>query len=688
MNLDGIKCVWLSLMLSVFAPVLPAEEPAKLPILYPFVRDGKWGYIDGTGAWVIEPRFQHCRQLFEGDRVSVSEGERWGYIDRSGQWIVKSQFTSPILCFNQPFEVVSLGKKQGILEHSGTVLLPPKYDAVELLGDRAWVRDGEKLGLFGFNGRWILKPSIKWPQGREMPIPTEDGVSWFKRGNKWGLFSRDGKVLFEPQFAEHVMGRKESEDWNHPEGLDFKNGRAWVTVGKEYRLITAEGKVLVRQPFQGVRPWTEDFYIFISNDGKQGLISKDGEIVLAARFTKISQPSEGLAVVEEQKNRKNPNGETDTWWIYGYIDEHGKVVVEPGIYAGPGVSGGGQVQLAPFSDGLAPVWNNSPEGTRTSTSDRCAGYIDHTGTLVIPEQFSRTEPFSDGLGAVSEKIKGHTSGYYYDYEWGYVDKTGTLVIPPQFGWTTPFCRDRAWVLKAGCNPQDHYWAMIDRTGKVLTDYAYVPPEKKHTISEYDWDASPPRKYSEAEVLQKARWRGNLAVICKGDFLNGLADTNGKVLVEPIFNRINEFHDGVAVAVDSRGRDEKGNVTFAAALITDDGRILAYDTYTTISDFHGGVGWATHRWTDHRGPYQREGWGLIDTNAHEISEFKYFSPGWVWSSEEKYTDNRCPTFYGDLAPVALAEGYQPYGEQVWLQNSWGYINRAGKIVVWQDKAAGK
>ena len=639
-------------------------------LLYPFIQDGKWGYINSVGAWVIKPQYDRCIEMFEGDRVRVWKGKNWGYIDRTGKWVVDPCFTVPCLGNGgYEFEIVSIGKKQGILARSGQLVLPVKYDEIVIFGDRAWVRSGEKLGLASLDGRWILKPSLDWPHGREMPTPTDGGVSWFKRGKKCGLLSRDGKVLFAPQFDEHLMGRKEAEDWVHPEGLDFKNGRAWVMADKECWLITDKGNVLARQPFDEVRAWNDGLYVFTTKSGAEGLISSEGDVVLAARFSEIKPLREGMAVVVQRVDRKTQNGETNTFWTYGYIDERGHVVVEPGVYCGPG--SGGQTELAPFAEGLAPVWNNSPEGSRTQTSDSRAGYIDRTGALVIPEQFYRTKPFSDGLGEVGEKIQGRSSNYYYDYQWGYVDKTGACVISPQFGWTTPFCRERAWVLKSGCDPQKPYWAMIDRTGKALTDFAFEPPKSR-------W-------FSDNEDnFQKSRWLGDLALISRGDFHNGLATADGKILVEPIFNHINEFHDSVAVAVESRGRDEKGNVKFVTALITERGEILANDKYTAVCDFDGGVAWASHRWTDHHGPYQNEGWGLIDTSARELCELKYVGAHWVWGKGDRYTSNRCPVFYGELAPVALADGFQPSGDKAWLLNSWGYMNREGKIIAWHDK----
>lgn len=213
--------------------------------------------------------------------------------------------------------------------------------------------------------------------------------------------------------------------------------------------------------------------------------------------------------------------------------------------------------------------------------------------------------------------------------------------------------------------------MIDRTGKVLTEYIYQPPSQRDA-----WT------YPEAEQLEKTRWRGDLVVISTGEFQNGLATAGGKVLVPPQFNRIGEFHDGVAVAMDS-SRYPK----FITALITVEGKVLAYDEYTEVTEFNGGVAWASKRSTDHRGPYKDEGWGLIDTSAKAMTELKYVSPGWILLPGD-YAGNSAPKFCGPLAPVVLAEGYDRFEANPATKLNWGYLDRSGRIIAWHEAEASK
>ncbi len=660
----------LSLFLSVSLTVaMGTEVVGSGSSLYPFLKDGKWGYIDASGSWAIQPSFDRSSEIFTGDRVRVWKGNHWGYIDRKGSWTSPPRFTDPCVPPDpEGFEVVSTGKKEGILDPRGKLCLQVRYDEIVLFKNRAWVRSSGDLGLFGLDGHWIIKPSISWPDARAMPIPTEGGVSWFQRGDKWGLLSPEGKVLFQPQFVSHQLGRDEFEDWNHPQGFDFKNGRAWVIAGNDYWLITAGGKVLCKGPFVNIQEWSDNCWVFENKDAKEGVISGDGKIIIPAdRFSEIDRPADSMCVVVEQTVHKTPDGKvTGVQSRTGYINEHGKVIVEPGTYeipyAGPG-----------YSDGLAPVWNNRPVPYR----DRYAGYIDHSGAMVIPEQFFMTEPFSEGLGGFLERNPLGTGHGQDAGLWGYVDKAGKVTVPARFGWLTPFFRGRAWVCKANeYELRRASWAMIDASGRTLTDFAYVPPESSGPGSMFTYDR---------DVLEKTHWRGDLAVLSAGCL--GLAAADGKVLVAPYFSTIGKFHDGVAVATRRWYVPAKGALDCSTALITHDGRILVEGLYNSISDFDQGTAWAD-RESREQSPALRSGYSLIDTSGHELCPPKYVAANRVGSPPF----SACPKFYGDLAPVAASADRPPNQvssrEKSGNLDSWGYINRTGKVVAWYNDESNK
>ena len=54
---------------------------------------GKWGYIDQTGSYVINPQFDFANQFSEGAAV-VALGGKCGLIDETGAYIVNPMYAN------------------------------------------------------------------------------------------------------------------------------------------------------------------------------------------------------------------------------------------------------------------------------------------------------------------------------------------------------------------------------------------------------------------------------------------------------------------------------------------------------------------------------------------------------------------------------------------------------------------
>ena len=50
-----------------------------------------WGFIDGTGSFVIAPQFEEADNFFE-ERAAVRDGKKWGFIDRMGSRVIAAKF--------------------------------------------------------------------------------------------------------------------------------------------------------------------------------------------------------------------------------------------------------------------------------------------------------------------------------------------------------------------------------------------------------------------------------------------------------------------------------------------------------------------------------------------------------------------------------------------------------------------
>jgi hypothetical protein len=132
------------------------------------------------------------------------------------------------------------------------------------------------------------------------------------------------------------------------------------------------------------------------------------------------------------------------------------------------------------------------------------GYIDRSGRVVIPPQFSSTggptvRGFSEGLAAVA---------VFKDKErWGYIDKSGKFVVEPQFVGAGPFSQGRAMVAIAEPSWSDSKWGFIDREGR--------------------WIAKP--QYQSADEFSEG-----LAPVLLNDKV-GFIDLQGQIVIKPQFD---------------------------------------------------------------------------------------------------------------------------------------------------------
>ncbi len=101
------------------------------------------------------------------------------------------------------------------------------------------------------------------------------------------------------------------------------------------------------------------------------------------------------------------------------------------------------------------------------------GYINtKTNKLFVPCKYQFANQFAEGLGAVN--LGGDVKFddmYAMDYvckggKWGYIDTTGTVIIPIKYESADDFSEGFAAVEMKGKK------ALIDKTGKVLTEFKY------------------------------------------------------------------------------------------------------------------------------------------------------------------------------------------------------------------------
>jgi hypothetical protein len=332
--------------------------------LYPVSVDGRWGFIDNTGAIKIEPQFAAARGFSEGlaaVQVVTAGGTKSGYIDTSGTMVVEPRYD---LAYDFSEGLAIVGNKTGhdgegqaecgYIDRTGKLVIPIKYNIASGFAEGlAWftlLEEDYPTYFIDKTGAIVLGPY-------HFVLDFSEGLAYAEKGDTYGYIDKTGRWVIE---LPRNLGRS-----SHSSSM-FSDGLAGVQTSDE------RGRPL------------------------DGFIDTTGKLVIPAKFTGASDFSEGLAAAAVSKN------DVMTW---GYVDKTGAWAIEP------------QYGMArDFSEGLAAV-------THISNGATAWGYIDKTGTMVVPpRQCLEAGPFVDGVAA----LKG--LGDNSDPEsLSYIDMTGKVI---------------------------------------------------------------------------------------------------------------------------------------------------------------------------------------------------------------------------------------------------------------------
>jgi len=134
----------------------------------------KWGYMDKTGRLVIPFKFDRAMTFSEGYAGVVEDG-KIGYINRKGEYVIKPRFPyystwkTPFGRRYNPFfssfsegvaPVMTEKLKWGYIDKKGEFVIKPKFDlAGQFTEGFAKVAVGDKLGYINKQGDYIWEPT-------------------------------------------------------------------------------------------------------------------------------------------------------------------------------------------------------------------------------------------------------------------------------------------------------------------------------------------------------------------------------------------------------------------------------------------------------------------------------------------------------------------------------------------------
>jgi len=231
--------------------------------------DGKWGYVDGNGQMVIEPKYEAARSFADG-KAAIKQDGAFRFITAEETEVFDGRFEDAGV-FSDGVVKVCVDGKYGFADSLGEWLVEPKYDHAEDFNLRLHVaaveRDG-KWGLLSRAGKEITKL-----QYDEVVSYTIERTIVMKQGEYWGQVTDKGKAIGKQMdylgaYGKHVqisrvVGR--NIVLSKPDGKSVKSLTITTGPRHNYTVILYENMGIVGY---GIRYIGKDEYAFRYFDAK------------------------------------------------------------------------------------------------------------------------------------------------------------------------------------------------------------------------------------------------------------------------------------------------------------------------------------------------------------------------------------------------------------------------------------
>ena len=248
----------------------------------------RWGMVDRSGRWVIEPRFEALNNFSDGvalgrtpenpqiyevvdmqgrtvfsterDLENFSEGLAVfinrdglrGFVDKTGAVVIPAQFFEAE-AFSDGLARVSVldeqgdgGDQYGFIDQTGKVVIPLQYTSIQKAFQEGLVEaqpnDSQLWGYLDKTGEWAISPQFT------AVLSFSEGLAGAtkspKTNEQWGFIDRTGAFAIAPQyFAPEPDYIEEIGAFVGPKAVTwFHEGFATVRLGSAVGLIDRSGQ--------------------------------------------------------------------------------------------------------------------------------------------------------------------------------------------------------------------------------------------------------------------------------------------------------------------------------------------------------------------------------------------------------------------------------------------------------------
>lgn len=403
--------------------------------------DRLWGYIDTAGNIVIPPRFTLARPFSEGLAMVVDSTGHCGFINTQGETVITTTIKERLQSFIGDF-------REGLCW---------------------WTTNGRKWHCYDRNGQkafqkgaFFAAEGIKTKQGQPLihyelnPLPMDfsNGLSVIQSPDTItgkpspAAIDKQGKMVIKP-------GKFASISSYNTLGVAVFS----LEKGGLQGLLDKEGKVLIPPSYKKIMPFTEGYAKVSGSNGRYGLIDAAGKEVLSTEFGRITAVSEGIVAVQTPTSRswqflqiqtQKPIGDTyDKVQAFKngvtFVAKKEQKIIINNLGEELTLKSG-EPQF--FSEGIF--------GVEGGYLKKTAFYADASGNNLFGQVYNEIDTFHLGIAKVRPAT---TKKRLY----GAINTRGVYIVPPKFRFLHPQPDGNIII-----NPQIFY-GLINKKGEILLE---------------------------------------------------------------------------------------------------------------------------------------------------------------------------------------------------------------------------
>jgi len=316
-----------------FLDELMTDMKLASKVFFPFLKEGKYGYMDETGETMIAPIYDAVEPFTEGLGLVVRE-DMVGFINKSGDMDIPLEYDDAEP-FNGGLAIVSTNDLYGMIDRTNKKVVPIQYDLVaNYSSGLALVANETAYGYVNKNGAEVV------PLKLEYATDFENGFAVIDQEGKKGIINTLGRLVVPTKydwlenFNEYMVCRAKKDtaygliDNNGAEILpfiydrigEFSDSLALVAKDGKYGYVNSKGELLVELKY--------DFYTealvwgkfkngytkFLKKD-KYGMLNAEGEEIFPAIFEDLGEYSESDLIAVKKRGK------------WGYSDKNLRLIL-------------------------------------------------------------------------------------------------------------------------------------------------------------------------------------------------------------------------------------------------------------------------------------------------------------------------------------------------------------------------